>query len=173
MTTTLITDDYTAKLTAKIERLEKTGNQSNAIVHAPGIPGSFITGRSGQSRAYGRKLNRQLDRTIDAAVQFGEASRELAIARRTLELYQTGQIHRCGRTIRVKATRAPLLPIATPDMVAARYPNARRITKQEWAKTPKDYRDYRIADGYRWPTIMYCDNGSQLAIALITKEATV
>jgi hypothetical protein len=85
--------DQIERKQAQLDRLNGQQDRNGAL------PGTFVTGRSGVSASYSKKLNRQLDRTIDTAVNIVALTKELPELKRRLELYESGRINEQGRTI--------------------------------------------------------------------------
>lgn len=69
-------------LQAKVDRL--SGDQPNDI------PGTLITGRSGVPAARTRRLNKQIDRSVDRAVACTKAAQELRAVESRIEWIRSG-----------------------------------------------------------------------------------
>jgi len=147
---------YIARLERRIGQLEAQEARLLNEGRRESLPGSFVTGRSGQSSAYSRKLDRQLDRTIDNAVKLRQVTQDLAGYRLRLERYRAGLVHRNGRPVKVEApkTAKVAVPIATAEQVKAMFPEAVTISRTRWSKTHTDYRGYVEHDGLRVPFMM-------------------
>lgn len=63
------------------------------------IPGTFITGRSGVTKAYRRKLDAQLDKTIDLSVKVVKAQETVDRLVQDEKLFDLGLINYQGRSI--------------------------------------------------------------------------
>jgi hypothetical protein len=118
--------NYISKLKKRIEAKRKRIEAVTTALAAPSLPGSFVTGRSGQSRAYVRKLDRQLDRTIRLSSESIRLERELAHLENRLAGYEAGRISKSGRLIRTEAQkrarrRKPVVPMAE-RLFCGKYP---------------------------------------------------
>jgi len=80
-------------------------------LNASAIPGSYVTGNSGVKASYRRRVDRQLDRTIDLAVAWRKARDDRNLAERSFYLYAIGKIDAQGRSIR---PAKPAKPAKTP-----------------------------------------------------------
>jgi hypothetical protein len=69
------------------------------------LPGSFVTGRSGQKSAYRRKLDRQMERTIELAVALEQARRQVRWLQASYDAYAAGTINAQGRSVAAKSQR--------------------------------------------------------------------
>lgn len=61
------------------------------------MPGTFVTGNSGVSRSRRRKLARQLDRTINLAVEYVQVHKQTQRLKRQEQAFAAGLIDRHGR----------------------------------------------------------------------------
>lgn len=90
---------YIAKLKKAEERLanlEKRQRHYDAIA----IPGTLVTGRSGISASYKKRLDRQVEKTIDLAGLLIEQRRKVATLRQSVQMYDNGKINAQGRSVR-------------------------------------------------------------------------
>jgi hypothetical protein len=117
---------HIADLERQIASLQKQYDTSSAIVTAPGIPGSFITGRSGQSAAYGRKLDRQIERTVTNAGIAVKAKERMDVLRGELDAYKAGRINEQGRRVTMPAEKAKEQSAADHCHAAGAYPRPGR-----------------------------------------------
>ena len=89
---------YVAKLEkaqARLDRLEAKQRHYDAIA----IPGTFVTGRSGISASYKKRLDRQIERTIDLAGLLVKQRRLVAQLAQSVEMYDRGEINAQGRSV--------------------------------------------------------------------------
>ncbi len=86
-----------------IEGKQKTLDQS-------AIPGTFIMGRSGVTEAYRRKLDTQLDKTIDLAVVYAQLDDQIRRLEQQEYLFDMGLINQQGRSIVHKVEKKPYRP---------------------------------------------------------------
>ena len=93
-----MTNPYTAKLEKARQKLAKVEGQQKSL-DANAIPGTFITGRSGVSAARSKRLDRQLDKTIDLAVAYRKALEQVQRLERLEKLYEQGKVNGQGRAI--------------------------------------------------------------------------
>ena len=80
---------------ARLEKLEK----QQATHDASAVPGTYVTGGSGVSAAYKKRLNQQLDKTIDLAVAIVAQRRKVAELAQSVQMYDQGKINAQGRSI--------------------------------------------------------------------------
>lgn len=83
----------------KLEKLEAQQRQLDAST----IPGSYVTGASGQSAAYRKRLDRQLERTVNLATALVQARRDVAHWQSKADAYDAGLINAQGRAKPVSA----------------------------------------------------------------------
>lgn len=74
------------------------------------MPGTFITGRSGVTEARRRKLDKQLDKTIDLAVAYTKLDDDIRRLEQQEYLFDMGLINQQGRSIAHKVEKKPLRP---------------------------------------------------------------
>lgn len=74
------------------------------------MPGPFETGNSGIPASRRRKLDRQLDRTIDLSVALVDARKKVAVLQAQHDAYERGEINAQGRAIRPKIKESQRLP---------------------------------------------------------------
>lgn len=91
----------------RLSRLEAQQKRQDAN----DMPGPFITGNSGIPASRRRRLDRQLERTIDAAVAIVEARQNMNILQAKHDAYERGEINAQGRTIRPKIKEPQNLPV--------------------------------------------------------------
>lgn len=72
------------------------------------MPGTFVTGRSGVPARRIRRLERQLDRTIDMAVAWRKLTARVNSLRQQAKAWDRGEINDQGRRIRSTKPRKPL-----------------------------------------------------------------
>lgn len=92
---------YVAKLKKaeqRLEALEKRQRHYDAIA----IPGTLVTGRSGISASYKKRLDRQVEKTIDLACALVEQRRKVATLRQSVQMYAEGKINAQGRSVSPK-----------------------------------------------------------------------
>lgn len=86
------------KKRAQLARLERQQTAHNAGC----IPGTLVTGGSGVPASRCRRLDRQLDRTINLAVRKRALTREVKYLELKSALYDEGKINAAGRRITPK-----------------------------------------------------------------------
>lgn len=115
---------------AKLKKLQEQQQKQSASA----LPGSYVTGSSGQSASYRRKLEKQLDRTIDLAVKIVDASQQVNRLQAKYDAYEAGTIDAQGR--------------AKPVSTKTKHAEQKQMTPQE-----------RLFKG-NFPTgIIYADRG--------------
>ncbi len=141
-----------AELRAYADRLTAQANRA-----ADNAPGSFITGRSGRTRAMNRRTERALDLTVTNAGKAVDARRKAEkLEREALDIENDGDARRAAaKAARKQAekkvrTAEVALPLVN-DQAASLH-----ITSAEWAKTPSDYREVSARAGYRERTMIRC-----------------
>ncbi len=158
-------------LRAEAERLRKLADSySSTSYHASdNAPGSFVTGRSGRTRAMNRRTDQALNRTIKyakMAVETREKAAALEIKARYIE--NTPERLELERQIAHKEMLARKAEVARPlvnDPAASFH-----MTSEKWNKTPRDYKGVIVEDKYRERSIM---NKSALERVFLTDKKTV
>lgn len=136
-------------------------------------PGSYITGRSGRTRAQNNKTDRALEKTIKNAVisvrlrekaqAFDNRAHRLEHMDEIIEREKQEQIGREAFAVKDKARRKALVLVNDPSADA-------HITSAEWAKKPRDYKDISERAGYKIRAML--DKGS-LSTVYLTDKKTV
>lgn len=98
---------YEKRTERAIDTYDRIAGKQDRL-RANAIPGSYVTGNSGVKASYRRRVDRQLDRTIDLAVAWKKALGDRNLAERSFYLYAIGKIDAQGRSIR------PAKPAKTP-----------------------------------------------------------
>lgn len=102
----------------RLAQLEKKQRQLDASV----LPGSYITGRSGQSATYRKRLDRQLERTVELATALVQVRRDVARWQRQVAAYDAGLINEQGRA-KPTLEPAPRQPLPADDrLFVGNYP---------------------------------------------------
>ena len=83
------------KAEQRLANLEKRQRHYDAIA----IPGTFVTGRSGVSASYKKRLDRQVEMTITLAGQLIEQRRKVDVLRQSVQMYDDGKINAQGRSV--------------------------------------------------------------------------
>lgn len=99
-------NNFSSRLTVAIKHLEKLKGLRKSL-DDNSIPGTFVTGNSGISPSRRRRLDRQLDKTIDLAVAINKAKAEVLSLTRKSELRSMGRIHANGRKVTPKNPKRP------------------------------------------------------------------
>jgi len=89
---------FAARLAKAEEKLSKLEAQRDRL-NANALPGSFVTGRSGRKASYMKRVDRQLDRTIDLASATIKARQDVAWLKAKVAAYDAGTINWQGRRI--------------------------------------------------------------------------
>jgi len=91
-------DTTIAKLERQIERCKAEIRRTETILNKQSaVPGWTVTGRSNRSQSLTKKLDRENDRHIDAAVQWQAARDELRHLEARLEAYRAGEVYGNGQ----------------------------------------------------------------------------
>jgi len=93
-----MSNPYAEKLMAAERRLERLEKKQEALRQSA-IPSTYITGNSGIPASRRRKLDQQLDRTIDLAVAYEKQREKVAEIRGKFNAYNDGLIDEHGRRI--------------------------------------------------------------------------
>lgn len=110
---------FAARLAKAEEKLSKLEAQRDRL-NANALPGSFVTGRSGRKASYIKRVDRQLDRTIDLAVAIRKARENVKWMRAKVAAYEAGTINWQGR--RIDPNRKPKVsrPVSEKRKLRAR-----------------------------------------------------
>lgn len=119
------------KTERRVETIKKRMAALDTVIHAEGLPGTFVTGGSGVSASYSRKLDRQLDRTVRSAGEWTTLRDELAAKESRLEAYKAGRVHKSGQPVKVAALKSSAARM-TAEEVAAKFPDAPVVTRAQW-----------------------------------------
>ena len=82
-----------ARLRQRMEEKKSSLQRCESYLHGESLPGSYVTGRSGQSRSYGRRLSRQLDKTIDLSKKSIHLRGEIYALEIKIAAVQQGRSH--------------------------------------------------------------------------------